>query len=108
MLNGLYALIQGIICRDFYWDILSTGTSFHKSSYKLLLDLGLLPRFLQRTQTSQVVYNVFGLSKVDFLQRVSHLQLHIFHHTTNVCNMCRWVIHREVLLGLDNSDQGSS
>jgi hypothetical protein len=34
--------------------------------------------------TSQISYDVFCLAKVDFLQQVAHLQLHVLDHLANV------------------------
>lgn len=56
-------------------------------AHQLLLKLPLPPRLLKIVQTSEIVYNVTGLAKVDLLQQITHLNFHILDHPTDVLHM---------------------
>jgi hypothetical protein len=52
--------------------------------------------------TSQVSYNILRLAKVDFLQQVTHLQLHVLDHFANVGDVRCVVVDGHV--GFDLTD----
>eukprot|EP00052_Salpingoeca_macrocollata_P016164 m.129529 g.129529 ORF g.129529 m.129529 type:complete len:353 (+) comp19950_c1_seq1:41-1099(+) len=55
---------------------------------------------LQAGGRSKIVDNIFGLSKVDFIQRVSHLVFHVLDHVANVGDMGADVADSEISLVL--------
>ena len=69
-------------------------------AHQLLLKLPLPPRCLKIVQTSEIVYHITRLAKVDLLQQITHLDFHILNHPTDVLHVGRSILHRVILLHL--------
>jgi hypothetical protein len=50
-------------------------SSFDEAHHPLL-ELPLPPRFLEIVQTSEIVYDITRLAKVDLLQQITHINFH--------------------------------
>ena len=75
----LYALqTEQSIYDPFVW------SSLFPQTHKLLLQISRLPLLLQTLRTTQMTNNIPCLSKVDFLQLITHLGLHVLDHTTHI------------------------
>jgi hypothetical protein len=57
------------------------------------------PARTAQAPTPQIAHNVLCLAEVHFLQQIAHLELHVFHHPSDVGDVRRVVFHRHV--GLD-------
>jgi len=56
----------------------------------------------QSLHTPQIPHHILCLAKVDLLQQIAHLELHVLDHFANVSNVAGVVLNREV--GLDLAD----
>lgn len=56
--------------------------------------------------TSQVAHDILRLSKVDLLQQIAHLQLHILNHFANVGDMRRVILDSQIRFHLTHHIAG--
>lgn len=76
-----------------------TSSSLHAAN-KLPLRLPLLRTIAQAAYAPQVAHHVLCLAKVDVLQQVAHLELHVLDEAADVCNVAVVVLDGQVLLDL--------
>jgi len=80
----------GIINHSFHTIVSPSNWSAQSpldEAHQFLLKLSLLPRLLEIVQTTEFMYNITRLAKINVLQHVSHLNLHILHHLPHVLHM---------------------
>lgn len=72
---------------------------FHEPR-KLLLHPPRVPCTLKTLRASEIEYDILGLSKVHLLERISHLDFHVFDHSSSVADMRGRVVDGGVLFKL--------
>lgn len=50
---------------------------------------------LQAAQTPQITYHILTFAKIDLLEQIPHLELHVFHQFSDVGNVRGVVVDRE-------------
>jgi len=67
---------------------------------KFPLRLAIPLALAQASDAAQVTHNVLGLPKINLLQQVTHLELHVLDKAADVCDVAFVVLDRQVLLDL--------
>lgn len=76
------------------------GLRFPHTPNNLHLRIAIPLSLAQGSDTPQIAHDILGLAKVDLLQQVAHLELHVLHQAANVGNVALVVLDGQVLLDL--------